>query len=160
VSCQVDNLRHCLPQSVRGILAELPESLNETYERILLEINTAKRRHAHRLLQCLTVAFRPLRVEELAEILIVDFDAGEAIPKLNADWRREDPEQAVLSVCSSLVEIVNPDGSMVVQFSHPSIKEFLTSDRLTGPRGRVSRNRVDLKLAHTMLAQACLSVLL
>jgi len=160
VSCQVDNLRHSPPQSVRRILAELPESLNETYERILLEINNAKRKHAHRLLQCLTVASRPLRVEELAEILAVNFDAGEAIPKLNADWLPEDPEQTVLSVCPSLVEIVNLDGTMVVQFSHPSIKEFLTSDRLTGPRGRVSRYRVDLELAHTILAQACLSVLL
>ncbi|KAF8466779.1 hypothetical protein DFH94DRAFT_780093, partial [Russula ochroleuca] len=34
VFCQLETLRHCLPPSVRGILAELPETLDETYERI------------------------------------------------------------------------------------------------------------------------------
>jgi hypothetical protein len=47
------------------MLEELPETLDETYERILRDINKANRVHAHRLLQCLTVAIRPLRVAEL-----------------------------------------------------------------------------------------------
>ena len=56
--------------------------------------------HAHRLLQCLTVAIRPLRVEELAEILAFDFEeAPGATPKLNEDWRWEDRQRAVLSTC-------------------------------------------------------------
>jgi phosphate uptake regulator len=60
---------------VARILEELPETLDETYERVLREINKANREHARRLLQCLTVALRPLRVEELAEVLAIDFDA-------------------------------------------------------------------------------------
>ncbi len=75
VSCQLETLRPCLPPSVRQILDELPETLDETYERILQEIPKSNRVYAHRLLQCLTVAVRPLRVEELAEVLAVDFDA-------------------------------------------------------------------------------------
>ena len=55
------------------MLDELPETLDETYERILRDVNKANRDHAHRLLQCLTVAVRPLRVAELAEVLAVDF---------------------------------------------------------------------------------------
>ena len=51
------------------MLEELPTSLDETYERILRDINKAIRAYAHRLLQCLTVAVRPLRVAELAEVL-------------------------------------------------------------------------------------------
>jgi hypothetical protein len=73
--CQLEALRHCLPPSVRRILKGLPETLDETYERVLREINKANREHAHRLLQCLTVAIRPLRVEELAEVLAIDFDS-------------------------------------------------------------------------------------
>ena len=74
--CQLEALRHCLPPSLRGILEELPETLDETYARVLRDINKANREHACRLLQCLTVALRPLRVEELAEVLAIGFDAS------------------------------------------------------------------------------------
>ncbi|KAH9969688.1 hypothetical protein BC827DRAFT_23481 [Russula dissimulans] len=162
VYCQLEALRHCLPPSVRGILDELPETLDETYERILRDINKANREHARRLLQCLTVAIRPLRVEELAEVLAVDFDAAlrGGIPKANRDWRWSNQHQAVLSTCSSLIAIVDDGDSQVVQFSHFSVKEFLTSDRLARSSEGVSRYHIVLSPAHTILAQACLGVLL
>jgi len=147
---------------VKGILDELPESLDGTYERILRSINKANRDHALRLLQCVTVAIRPLRVEELAEVLAVDFDAARngGIPILKPDWRWSDQHQAVLSTCSSLIAIVDDGDSQVVQFSHFSVKEFLTSDRLACSSGDVSRYHILLSPAHTILAQACLGVLL
>ena len=160
--CQLEALRHCLPPSVGRILEELPETLDETYERVLREINKANREHARRLLQCLTVALRPLRVEELAEVLAIDFDAPAqgGIPPLNANWRWADQHQAVLSTCSSLIAIVDDGDSKVVQFSHFSVKEYLTSDRLALSSGDVSRYHIVLEPAHTILAQACLGVLL
>jgi len=111
-------------------------------------------------LQCLTAAIRPLHVEELAEVLAVDIDAEGAVPKLNEGLRWKDQKGAVLSACSSLVAVVNVDGSDVVQFSHPSVKEFLTSPRLAASSERVSFFHVSLEPAHTILAQACLGVLL
>ncbi|KAH9055799.1 hypothetical protein EDB83DRAFT_1087565 [Lactarius deliciosus] len=158
VFCQLEILRHCFPASVLNILEQLPESLDETYERILREINRANREHAYRLLQCLTVAVRPLRVEELAEVLAVDFNARGG-PKLNADWRWEDNEEAVLSACSSLVTVVMDGDSRVVQFSHFSVKEFLTSNRLASSLGEESQFHIRLESAHTILAQASLGVL-
>ncbi|KAH9073559.1 hypothetical protein EDB83DRAFT_2191480, partial [Lactarius deliciosus] len=157
VFCQLEALQDCLPASVRRTLKELPESLDETYERILKEIKRPSRDHAHRLLQCLTVAVRPLRVEELAELLAYDFDsAEEGIPKVDPNWRWSDHERAVLSTCSSLIAVVGADGSRVVQFSHFSVKEFLTSDRLATSSGDTSHYHISLGLAHTLLAQACL----
>jgi hypothetical protein len=137
----------------------LPESLDETYERILKEIRKPNRGHAHRLLQCLVVAARPLRVEELAEVLTFDFKA-EGIPKINVGWRWEDQEAAVMSACSSLVVIVKDGDSRIVQFSHFSVKEFLTANRLAEPIRDVSHYHIRLEAAHTILAQACLGVLL
>jgi hypothetical protein len=99
-------------------------------------------------------------VEELAEVLAVDFDDPEGIPKLNASWRWEDQEQALLSSCSSLIAIVGTGYSRIVQFSHFSVKEFLTSPRLGISSGDVSCYHVDLERAHTIMAQACLGVLL
>jgi len=146
---------------VRQILNELPETLDQTYERILQEIPKSNRVHAHRLLQCLTVAFRPLRVEELAEVLAVDFGTIGEIPKLNEELRWEDQEQAVLSACSSLIAVVWDDDSRVVQFSHFSVKEFLTSDRLATSTIEASHyHHIFLEPSHMIMAQACLSVLL
>ncbi len=157
--CQLELLRHCFPPSVRRILEELPDSIDETYERILREIRKPNQGHAHRLLQCLVVAVRPLQVEELAEVLAFDFNTG-GMPKLNPGWRWEDLEEAVMSACSSLVTIVKDGDSRVVQFSHFSVKEFLTADRLAEPIRDVSRYHIRLKAAHTILVQACLGVLL
>ena len=148
---------------MRRILAELPETLDATYERILQEIPKSNQVHAHRLLQCLTVAVRPLLVKELAEILAVDFSTSEGIPKLNKALRWEDQEQAVLSACSSLIAVIEDEDedSRVVQFSHFSVKEFLTSDRLATSRMDASRyHHIPLEHAHTIMAQACLGVLL
>ena len=160
VFCQLEVLRNCFPSSVRHFLDELPESLDETYERVLKEIKKPNRDHAQRLLQCLVVAIRPLRVKELAEVLAVDFDDASGIPRLNPSWRWEDQEQALLTSCSSLITIVETGGYRVVQFSHFSVKEFLTSARLATSTQDVSRHHIVLGPAHTIMAQACLSILL
>jgi ankyrin repeat protein len=99
-------------------------------------------------------------VEELAEVLAVDFDDAEEIPKLNSNWRWEDEEQALLTSCSSLIAIVEANNSRVVQFSHFSVKEFLISTRVVTSRKDVSRYHIDFEPAHTVLAQACMGVLL
>jgi ankyrin repeat protein len=161
VFCQLESLRQCLPQSVLRTLNELPESLDETYELLMTNIKRANQAHAYRMLQCLTVAIRPLTVAELAELLAFDFDVAEGeIPKLKPNWRWEDHEQAILSTCSSLVTVVPKDESPIVQFSHFSVKEFLMSDRLAASKRDISQYHISLEDAHTLLTQASLAVLL
>ena len=150
-------MRRCLPGHIRRTLDELPGTLDATYERTLLDIDEQNWEYAHRLFQCITVASRPLRVEELAEFLAFDFDEG-ANPRFEADWRPEDPEDAVLSICSSLITVLNEGNATVVQFSHFSVKEFLTSDRIA--RGPVSRYYIPTEPAHLTMTRACLTVLL
>ena len=159
--CQLDALRQCLPSSLRRTLAELPESLDETYARIVMDIKKGNRADAYRMLQCLAVAIRPLTVAELAELLAFDFDATKGgILELNPKWRWEDHEQAVLSTCSSLITIVPADDFQVVQFSHFSVKEFLLSDRLATSSKDISQYHIVLEDADTLIARACLGVLL
>ncbi|KAH9079411.1 hypothetical protein EDB83DRAFT_1270371 [Lactarius deliciosus] len=152
VFCHLEVLRHCFPNDVHRVLEELPESLDKTYERILKQIPKANRRHAYRLLQCIMTAIQPLRVEELAEVLALDFSTG-AIPSLNTDWRWEDQEEAVLSACSSLVTVIVNNGSRVVQFSHFSVQEFLASDRLASSIDEVSHFHILLGPSHAMFVQ-------
>ena len=128
---------------------------------MLKEIVTANQHHAYRLLQCIAVASRPLRVEELGEILALDFDGGsEGIPELKVDWRWRDQQEAILSMCSSLIAIVNDGPYRVVQFSHFSVKEFLTSDRLASSSIDVSHFHILLEPAHTVIVRACFGILL
>jgi hypothetical protein len=157
VFCQLDRLRRCLSPRIRQALDELPETLDETYERTLLDIDKDNWAYAHRLFQCIVVARRPLRVEELAEFLAFKSGEGGSLT-FQEDWRPEDPRDTVLSTCSSLITVVIVDDSAVIQFSHFSVKEYLTSTRIA--EGRVSRYSIPLEPAHLFVTQACLSFLL
>jgi ankyrin repeat protein len=149
-----------MPSSICKALNELPTTLDETYERALEGIPKEKRQHAHRLFQCLVVAIRPLRVEELAELFAIEFDRDVG-PNLKEGWRPESPEDAVLSACSTLIAVIENGGSKIVQFSHFSVKEYLTSDRIRASgMSNISHYHIFLDAAHTIFAQACLTVLL
>jgi ankyrin repeat protein len=160
VDCQVVHICDCIPARLRQALAELPKTLDETYERALRGINEANWKFAHRMFQFVSVASRPLHVKELADLLAFDFEAG-SIPKFHKDWRLKKPADAILSTCSTLLAIVNDQGSPVIQFSHFSVKEFLTSTRLAEAADIFSRRyHVSMSPAHTLVAQACFGILL
>jgi ankyrin repeat protein len=131
--------------------------LDATYERTLLDIDDENWEYAHRLFQCIVVARRPLRVEELAEFLAFKSETGGSIT-FEENWRPENPRDMVLCTCSSLVAVVDVDDSPVMQFSHFSVKEYLTSGRIA--KGPVSRYYTPLEPAHLFVTQACLSLLL
>ena len=99
-------------------------------------------------------------MEELAEVLAVDYEDEEDIPRLNPNWQSADDEQAILTSCSSLIAVVKTGYSRVVQFSHFSVKEYLTSTRLATSNGDVLRYHIALEPAHTILGQACMGALL
>jgi ankyrin repeat protein len=134
--------------------------LDGTYARTLEEVDEPNWEYAHRFLQCVAAASRPLLVNELAEFLAFDFEAG-STPTFLVDQRPEDPVHTVLSVCSSLLTVVKPrGGSPVVQFAHFSVKEYLTSARLSKAKDTISRFHISMTPAHTIVAQACLGLLL
>jgi ankyrin repeat protein len=67
----------------------------------------------------------------------------------------------VLSACSTLIAVIENESSKIVQFSHFSVKEYLTSDRLrTSEIGNICHYHIHLIGAHTVLARACLTELL
>ena len=152
-----------MPSSIRKALDELPDTLDDTYERILQNIPKQKWQHAQRLFQCMVAAIRPLRVEELAEIFAIGFGANVSL-NLVEDWRPPNAEEAVLSACSSLISIIIDSDELdakIVLFSHFSVKEYLTSDRLEISNVvNIRQFYIPLEPAHTTLARACLAVLL
>src|SRR6267154_2485686 len=149
VVCQVDGRRRCYPADIRGAPDRLPNGLNETYERVLLGIEEQKQEYARRLFECLWSSIRPLRIEELTD----SFASFK-------HWRPSDTKEAVMSACSSLITIVDREDHQVVQFSHISVKEYLTSKQLATAKRPLSYYHILPNHAHTILAQACLYVLL
>jgi hypothetical protein len=110
----------------------------------------------------MVAASRPLRVEELAEIITIEFGLPGALRVVVKGWRPANPEEAVLSAFSTLISIaIDKKGSKIVQFSHDSVKEFLTSDRIqTMDVGKIRQYYIALEPAHTLMARLCLTVLL
>jgi hypothetical protein len=63
----------------------------------------------------------------------------------------------VLTLCSSLITVVDDRGFQVVQFSHFSVKEFLTPKNLVA---QTTSYHILPAHAHTIVAQLCLGLLL
>ncbi|KAI0298814.1 ankyrin repeat-containing domain protein [Russula brevipes] len=148
-TCQLDTLRRSEPEGISSALEELPAALEETYERALAKIPEEKQKRAHCVFQCLIASVRPLRVEELVETLALRFGQA-ASPKSKKGQYPKDPEDAAFSACSNLVTVVGAEDSQIVQFSHFTVKQFLT----------LSHYHISPEPAHTILAQACLTTLL
>ncbi|EMD33432.1 hypothetical protein CERSUDRAFT_126169 [Gelatoporia subvermispora B] len=158
VFCQLEMLRGCHPATIRKVLDDLPKTLDETYRRVLQTLDTPGWEYTHRLFECLIVCARPLRVDELADVLAIDFDSG-PIPQFFTDWRPSDAEGDILAFCSSMIVIDLK--TKTVQFAHFSVQEYFLSERLASDlESNVKKFHIVEEHAHTTMAKACLGILL
>lgn len=102
VALQSDRLMRCASQrELETQIKSLPRDLDQLYSQIFAESSdpgTLKR-----ILQWLAYARRPMGVEEIAEVAVINFgDDGSGLPVYEADRRYEDPRH-VLSLCYGLV---------------------------------------------------------
>ena len=73
VACQIDTLRKCLKLDIlRKALRSLPKTLEETYMRILLEIDEEYQQDAIKILQWIAFCAQPLQLREVAEVIAID----------------------------------------------------------------------------------------
>ncbi|KAL5330791.1 hypothetical protein ACEPPN_000314 [Leptodophora sp. 'Broadleaf-Isolate-01'] len=162
VVCQLDVLRKCLKvDALRKALKSLPKTLDDTYARILLSIDEDYRRDAFRILQWLVYSARPLRIEEMVEIIAIDTEQSQ----FNPEDRLPDPRD-LLTICSSLVTTVSVtakgnDGASndttELRLAHFSVKEYLISDRIRN--GLAFQYNIQSG-GEEEIAQSCLTYLL
>ena len=105
------------------------------------------------------MARRPLRAEELAELLVFNFKGG-PFRLFRRVWRQEDLVNAVQTTYSSLLAIVKDGDTTVIQFSHFSVQEFFKKAMVANASADVSYYRIPTAPTHALVAQACLDVLL
>lgn len=103
VACQLDLLGDCFNVShLRRALESLPKTLDDTYARILSNIDQKYNQYNRvilKVLQWLTFSARPLRLQELAEIVAIDVDEN---PRFDPERRWPEP-QDILTICSTLI---------------------------------------------------------
>ena len=102
VALQLNELKKCRTKSdLKKQLANLPQGLDKTYDRILLGINEQDHGFAKTFLQWLSFAVRPLTLEELATTAAVNLCAENG-PEYTSDNELQDIKD-VLKICSSFV---------------------------------------------------------
>ncbi|KAF8476271.1 hypothetical protein JB92DRAFT_2675324, partial [Gautieria morchelliformis] len=172
VVCQLDALRKCRsPYELKKALTNLPKTLYDTYDRILLDIDEDNRDDALKLLQWLAFSVRKVSLSESVEVLATDAD-GENGPLFDPDRRFDDPRD-ILTLCSSLVTVTDVHGIFhypeyltdaqgtitELTLAHFSVREYLVSESLRTHR-KLSFYHCDTKLANTFIAKTCLTYLL
>ena len=174
--CQLDSLRNCLTRATLWkALKELPETLDETYDRILSSIPDAHQESTLRDLQWLCYSRDRMGLREMVEVLAIDLTDN---PSFDPERRLEDP-QSILIVCSSLVTITTliryKDGSVYrlaegpddsppetivnqeLRLAHFSVQEYLFSDRIKAKSAR--RYHMDSSSAHASITLASVAYL-
>ena len=136
-TCQLDILEKCPNlRKLRESLRSLPKTLEETYGRILANIDEIYRDYAIRILQFLTYSERPLTVEEVIDALVVDPD--ENVP-FDPEDRMPDPRD-IMRICPSLITVVrtvdycrwhdHPKKVMELRLAHFSVRQYLVSTKI------------------------------
>ncbi|PQE33805.1 ankyrin repeat protein [Rutstroemia sp. NJR-2017a WRK4] len=161
-ACQLDILGQCRTRKqLDKALANLPPTLDETYNRILGAIPESDSEYAIRILRWLAFSTRPLLLAEIAEIAALDADRSLAFDRNDV---LEDPFD-VLSICSSLITITAADDSNdqslpgpIVLLAHYSVKEYLVSERIR--KSRMASYSMEGSVCHRFIARCCLRYLL
>ena len=122
-----------------------------------------------RFLQWLSFSTRPMTLEEIAEVVVVDFELVDE-PQYTSEHRYWDNEE-ILEKCSGFIThskgLIKCDTMAMyllkfktgmVKLAHFSVKEYLVSKYLC--TGAASRFHLTEELSHSWIAQTCLVYLL
>jgi ankyrin repeat protein len=138
------------------LLVSLPRSLDETYERMLMNIPLDSMEYAQRILTLLCCAKAPLTISELIDSVAVELGDD---PRFNPK-RRLANEDEVQQVCPGLIEVdVHPrDNRILLRIAHYSVQEYLESKRIR--QQKAAYFGIELSDAHSQMASICLTYLL
>ncbi|KAK0514475.1 hypothetical protein JMJ35_003092 [Cladonia borealis] len=152
VECQLKSLHSC-PCSqyhLDRLLNSLPQSLDETYERMLCKIDPALIKDARRILTLLCFASRPLTLPELIDGIAVETTEPTG---LNKKCRLEDYND-IHDICPGFINLTVADEKLIVQIAHFSVQEYLESDRIK--ESQAKHFGLTSVKAHAEIAQICL----
>ncbi|KAL2071840.1 hypothetical protein VTL71DRAFT_13075 [Oculimacula yallundae] len=166
VACQFEELRKLRrPEQIRQALNDLPKGLDTTYDRMFANIRKDDQIQVARVLEWLSFSLRPLLLEEVAEIFILDPNAS--IP-FDTENRLVTPS-AVLEFLSGFVtqvprkltsfdddHILRRGGEVLeIRLAHFSIKEYLISSRILPAHADIFG--IQESTAHLHIIESCIA---
>ncbi|KAF0638064.1 hypothetical protein FPSE5266_09602 [Fusarium pseudograminearum] len=148
VACQLDSLCDLFTDQDRlDALKQLPETLHDSYRRLLERVNTKPRTTQKRVQLCLQfIAFFPkkLSILELCQAVSTPEDIGDTLNRGNIVV-----EEDIVHYCSSLIRKSAKGDAF--EFAHFSVQEFLESDMAGLEKYRILRQE-----SSSLLALQCL----
>ncbi|KZP14977.1 hypothetical protein FIBSPDRAFT_896191 [Athelia psychrophila] len=162
VALQLKELSRC--PNVRALkqkLRELPKDLEETYQQLLSSCSSSQANDLWRFLNWVAFSARPITLEELAEVVTIDFPLGSR-PCYDRDLRYVVPRD-VLTVCSGFITEFEASQTLltrypgIVKLSHMSVKDYLLSDQISS--GAAAYYSITASQAHCLIAQTSLAYL-
>ncbi|KAJ5099403.1 hypothetical protein N7532_006404 [Penicillium argentinense] len=145
VECQFKAIRRVRNQVQLGkCLNTLPRDLDETYERILCNIDEEYVEDVRRVLTLLCFSTRPLTANELIDAHAVDLNESQ----LDRDGRSYEQDD-LIDICLGLIEIAAPEednrqNTLTVRIAHFSVQEYLHPDMPGLPPGANSLDKSKL----------------
>ena len=132
-------------EDVSAALLSLPEDLDETWVRLLVDVDSAHpnpRNHEkiRRILRWLVSAARPLKVDEIKEAIAVEEC------QMQRNWKAEIEDAQIIGLCGPLIRINEETNEL--SLAHFSLKEFLVSGKL------LETSEVKARKYHTTTSEA------
>lgn len=132
VYCQLAELRKCKNRlSLRKALRNLPKTLDDTYTRILEDIEKDLQQIVFRALTWICFSKEPLTPEQVAEAAVID---PQLCPPFHPEYRLCDPETDIRDILGSLVSAPTVESEFgkvcYLRLAHFSVKEYLLSGRI------------------------------
>ncbi|KAK3670450.1 hypothetical protein LTR78_009691 [Recurvomyces mirabilis] len=175
----ITNLKSTRQSHLERVLKDLPNTLDETYIRMLEAIDGELREDALALLQWIAYSERPMTLVELIEATIVDQSGQGAVKVVDRGGIDDvvDLLQGLVTIIyrndpyafpASHIESTQPEEQThrkpqpydELRFAHFSVKEFLESSRVLVIGGGLSEFHLESARGHRFLAQSCLTYLI
>ncbi|KXT00333.1 hypothetical protein AC578_5862 [Pseudocercospora eumusae] len=157
VFCQLDQIKQLkllTPTYVSRALRDLPKTLDETYERILVQYDGI---HEVRVaMEWLAFSVRPLNLQELREACLVTAD--------DDCYLQESGRSAIKELLLGMTSLIqaqsdaNPDSAREVTLGHYSVKEYLVSVRIQ--QSAAASFFLMEEVSHATIAQSCIAYIL
>ena len=143
------------------MLNKLPADLNETYARILAQVNECLLYQASTALKWLALSVRPLYIEELLEACAIHPERTPILDKEDHRLRPSDLLEMLYELISIEPPITDhsrtPHGTHRVALSNSSVQEFLMDKNIVRPHNELFE--ISLYDSHLFLARCCLAYL-
>ena len=148
------------PYRLDRLLNSLSKSLDETYERVLQNVDTDYKDDANRIFTTLCCVTRPLEASEVVDALAIELVHN---PRLDVTRRFEDGADELQRLCPGFTEVYfdvqyGSPSTPIIQLAHFSVQEYLESEGIVRPE--IALFAVKMQKTHALVTSVYFTLFL